>query len=310
MTAYTLPHLPWLRAYEAAARYGSFSAAAQELHVSPAAVSLQIRSLEQHLGFALFERLPRGVQLTEMGSAYLPSVRKAFDTLSMSTAGLFGTPGERTLTVRCTAAFAVLWLAPRLQAFTAAHPGIDVRLFTAIWADGLGAGQADVEIRFGDGHWAGFEVEQLRTEPSIPVCSPVWLQRASASSVPLATLARRHPIHILGCEDLWARWFQSAGSATEEPLARGIQVDTSLTALALAASGAGFAIVLQSFAQADLQSGHLVTPFDGSLVIDDAHYLLLPEGRQRPRPEVLMFCTWLRAQAVHGPAGPSAIKDI
>lgn len=296
MTAYTLPHLPWLRAYESAARYGSFSAAAQELHVSPAAVSLQIRSLEQHLGFALFERLPRGVRLTEMGSAYLPSVRKAFDTLSMSTAGLFGNPGERTLTVRCTAAFAVLWLAPRLQAFRAAHPGIDLRLFTAIWADGLGAGEADVEIRFGDGHWPGFEAERLHTEPSIAVCSPVWLQRASAS-VPLLALARKHPIHILGCEDLWTRWFRSAGSAGGEPVARGIQVDTSLTALALAASGAGFAIVLRSFAQADLQSGRLVTPFDGALVIDDTHYLLLPEGRKRPRPEVLMFCAWLRAQA-------------
>jgi len=295
MTTYTLPHLPWLRAYEAAARYGSFSTAAQELHVSPAAISQQIRALEQHLGFPLFERLPRGVQLTDMGSAYLPSVRKAFDTLSMSTAGLFGSPGQRTLTVRCTAAFAVLWLAPRLQAFNAAHPGIDVRLFTAIWADGLGAGQADVDIRFGDGRWAGFEVEHLRREPSIAVCSPVWLERAD-SATPLPALARQHPIHILGCDDLWARWFQAAGGEPQ-PIARGMQVDTSLTALALAASGAGFAIVLQSFAEAELQSGRLVAPFDGALEIDDAHYLLLPEGRKRPRPEVLMFCAWLRAQA-------------
>jgi hypothetical protein len=135
MPAYTLPHLPWLRAFEAAARQQSFSGAAQELHVSPAAVSQQIRLLEQHLGFVLFRRLPRGVLLTDMGSAYLPSVRKAFDTLSMSTAGLFGSPGRRTLTLRCTAAFAVLWLSPRLQGFIDAHPGIDVRLFTAIWAE-------------------------------------------------------------------------------------------------------------------------------------------------------------------------------
>ncbi|MFO1193838.1 MAG: LysR family transcriptional regulator [Rhodoferax sp.] len=172
MTSYTLPHLPWLRAFEAAARHRNFSAAAQELHLSPAAISLQIRSLEEHLGYALFERLPRGVRLTDMGGAYLPAVRKAFDTLSMSTAGLFGHAGRRALTVRCTAAFAVLWLAPRLPAFLQAHPAIDVRLFTAIWADGLGDGQADVDIRFGDGRWSGFEVQRLHSEPSVPVCSP------------------------------------------------------------------------------------------------------------------------------------------
>lgn len=295
MPAYTLPHLPWLRAFEAAARQQSFSGAAQELHVSPAAISLQIRSLEQHLGFALFRRLPRGVQLTDMGSAYLPSVRKAFDTLAMSTSGLFGSPGRRTLTVRCTAAFAVLWLSPRLQGFIQAHPGIDVRLFTAIWADGLGDDQADVDIRFGDGRWAGYESERLYADVSVPVCSPLWLGRATRK-MPLPVLARRHPIHILGCEDLWARWFQADGQGTE-PLARGLQVDTSLTALELAAAGSGFAIVLRSFAERYLHSGRLVTPFEGLLAIEEAHYLLLPEARQRPRPEVLLLCDWLRAQA-------------
>ena len=295
MTAYTLPHLPWLRAFECAARHQNFSAAAQELHLSPAAVSLQIRSLEEHLGYALFDRLPRGVRLTDMGGAYLPSVRKAFDTLSMSTAGLFGHPGRRTLTVRCTAAFAVLWLAPRLPQFLQAHPGIEVRLFTAIWADGLGAGQADVDIRFGDGRWSGFEVQALHSEPSIPVCSPDWLARATATNT-LPALARAHPIHILGCEDLWARWFLAGGEPAQAPVA-GVQVDTSLTALELAAAGAGFAIVVRSFAQGYLQSGRLVAPFEGSLRIEEAHYLLLPEGRQRPAPEVLLFCDWLRAQA-------------
>lgn len=294
MTSYTLPHLPWLRAFEAAARHRNFSAAAQELHLSPAAISLQIRSLEEHLGYALFERLPRGVRLTGMGGAYLPAVRKAFDTLSMSTAGLFGHAGRRALTVRCTAAFAMLWLAPRLPGFLQAHPAIDVRLFTAIWADGLGDRQADVDIRFGDGRWSGFEVQRLHAEPSIPVCSPAWQARATPQ-MPLLALARAHPIHILGCEDLWARWLQAAGDPA--PAAPGVQVDTSLTALELAAAGAGFAIVLRSFAQGYLQAGRLVAPMAGSLQLEEAHYLLLPEGRQRPRPEALLFCDWLRAQA-------------
>ena len=295
MTAYTLPHLPWLRAYEAAARKLSFSGAALELHVSPAAVSLQIRSLEQHLGFPLFERLPRGVRLTDMGRAYLPSVRKAFDTLSMSTTGLFGGQGRQSLSVRATAAFAVLWLAPRLQGFLDAYPGIDVRLFSAIWTDGLGPDQVDVEIRFGAGRWDGFECELIRQEPSVPVCSPLWRSRVSRKT-PMLSLARQHLIHIMGCEDLWSRWFLAHGAAIG-PDQRKLQVDTSLSALELASADAGFAIVLKSFAETHLRSGRLISPFGGELAIDEAHYLLLPQRADRPRPEVLLFREWLLQQA-------------
>ncbi len=295
MRGHALPHLPWLRAFEAAARRQSFSGAAQDLHLSVAAVSLQIRSLEQHLGFALFERLARGVQLTDMGRAYLPSVRKAFDELAAATAGLFGGKAEQSVTVRATAAFAVLWLAPRLHVFMQAYPGIRMRLYTSIWADGLNADAVDVDIRFGDGRWEGFDVTLLRHEPSIAVCSPAWKQRANRKQA-LALLAQRHLIHIMGCEDLWTRWFLAAGDVAA-PLPQGVQVDTSLSALELAAAGAGFAIVLQSFAQPYLASGRLIAPFHRSLEISDAHYLLNPSSRARPRPEVLLFRNWLLAQA-------------
>jgi LysR family transcriptional regulator, glycine cleavage system transcriptional activator len=296
--SYTLPHLPWLRSFEAAARNLSFSNAASELHLTPAAVSLQIRSLEQHLGFQLFERLPRGVRLTDMGRAYLPSVRKAFDELSLSTAGLFGSRGDRSVTIRSTASFALLWLAPRLNAFLEAYPEVEVRLFTAIWADALEAQQADIDIRFGDGRWEGFEVEQIRKEPSIPVCSPGWLARTSDPAA-LAELAQRHLIHIMGCEDLWTRWFRAAGTADYQA-AKGLQVDSSLIALELASAGSGFALVLRSFAEPHIASGRLVTPFPGELGIDQAHYLLLPEGESRPRPEVLLFREWLLQTANSG----------
>lgn len=293
--SYALPHLPWLRAFEAAARKQSFTGAAKELHVSPAAISLQIKSLEQHLGLQLFERLARGVVLTEMGRAYLPSVRKAFDELSMSTTGLFGSKGRQTVTVRCTAAFAVLWLAPRLPQFMQAHPTIELRLFTSVWADGLGADQADLDIRFGDGRWPGHDIRLLRHEPSVPVCSPQWLRKARRKEV-LSALARQHLIHIMGCEDLWTRWFQSHGDAALDSQ-RGVQVDTSLTALELASAGSGFAIVLRSFAQPYLASGRLVAPFAGELPIEQAHYLLLPERDTRPSAAVLLFCEWLLEQA-------------
>ncbi|WP_025130345.1 LysR substrate-binding domain-containing protein [Pseudomonas sp. PH1b] len=288
---YQLPNLPWLRSFEAAARNLSFSTAANELHMTPAAISLQIRSLEQYLGFQLFERLPRGVRLTDMGQAYLPSVRKAFDGLAMSTAGLFGSRGDQSLTVRSSAAFAVLWLAPRLHRFMAAYPGIDVRLLADIWADAMGADDSAIDIRFGDGRWEGFEVELIQREASVPVCSAHWLHKAQDEPA-LISMAQDNLIHIMGCEDLWTRWFRAAG-CEDYRSTQGLQVDTSLTALELASAGSGFALVLQSFAKPYLDSGRLVSPFAGELAIEQCHYLLLPEGRNRPSPSVLLFRQWL-----------------
>jgi LysR family glycine cleavage system transcriptional activator len=289
--SYSFPHLPWLRSFEAAARNLSFTAAASELHLSPAAVSLQIRSLEQHLGFPLFERLPRGVRLTDMGRAYLPSIRKAFDGLSLSTVGLFGSRGDRSVTVRSTASFAILWLAPRLNSFLEAYPDIDVRLFTAIWADALEAEQSDIDIRFGDGRWEGYEVELIKKESSVPVCSPAWHSRAG-NPAELAEYSQRHLIHIMGCEDLWTRWFRATG-AESYTAPKGIQVDSSLIALELACAGSGCALILRSFTTPYIEAGRLIAPFEGELKIEQAHYLLRPEGEGPQRPEVLLFREWL-----------------
>lgn len=296
--SYNLPHLPWLRTFEAAARSLSFSAAAEDLHMTAAAVSLQIRSLEQYLGFQLFERLPRGVRLTDMGLAYLPSVRKALDELAVSTVGLFGSRGDRSITVRSTAAFAVLWLAPRLQSFLEAHPNIEVRLLADIWSNAQGADQSAIDIRFGDGHWEGFDAELIQKEASIPLCSPGWLERAGSYEA-LVTFARQHPIHIMGCEDLWTRWFRSV-DIQEDGIRKGLQVDTSLTALELASAGSGFALVLRSLAQSYIDSGRLVSPFAGELPIEQAHYLLQPKTGKRPSPEVLIFRQWLLETARSG----------
>lgn len=289
--SYKLPHLPWLRTFEAAARSLSFSAAAEDLHMTAAAVSLQIRSLEQYLGFQLFERLPRGVRLTDMGSAYLPSVRKAFDELALSTVGLFGSRGDCSITVRSTAAFAVLWLAPKLHSFIEAYPDIEVRLLADIWADAQGADQSAIDIRFGDGQWEGFDAELIQKEASIPVCSPRWIEQADSPAM-LANLAQQNLIHIMGCEDLWTRWFRAAG-IKENSVRKGLQVDTSLTALELASAGSGFALVLRSLTKSYIDSGRLVSPFEGELPIEQAHYLLQPKAGKRASPEVMFFRQWL-----------------
>jgi LysR family glycine cleavage system transcriptional activator len=283
---YQLPPLAWLRAFEAAARHGSFTAASTELHLTQAAVSHQVRSLERHLGFPLFERLPRNLRLTDMGGAYLPSIRKAFDELSTSTVGLFGPMDLKSLTLRAPVSYAVLWLAPRLKSFHAAYPHIDIRLCSAIWADALADERTDIDIRFGHGHWPGFRAELIRNEGAVPVC------RADSNGDSVAALARRSLIHVMGGEDLWQRLFRRL-ALSELDAGQRIKVDTSLAALEMAASGLAPTIVLRSFAEPLIEANRLVRLVDIELPLEESHYLLIPEGRKRGRPEALLFRDWL-----------------
>lgn len=292
--------MTWLRAFEAAARYGSFTAAAREINLTQAAVSHQVRSLEKHLGFPLFERLARSLRLSDMGKAYLPSVRKAFDELSASTAGLFGPVGERAVTVRAPISFTVLWLAPRLGGFLRAYPDIDIRLFSALWADALPAEEADIDIRLGNGRWPGLQSEEVMNEGALPVCGKAF----AAANGPLETaadFAGKPLVQIMGFEDLWMRFFRSAGveAAGVEAAGptRGIKVDSSLAALELVASGTGCALVMRSLARHFVDSGRLIIPIDHELPLEQSHYLVKPEGGAHPKPEALLFRDWLLDQA-------------
>lgn len=295
---YPLPPLNWLRAFEAAARHTSFTAAATELGLTPAAVSHQVRSLEKDLGFALFERLPRSLQLTDMGRAYLPSVRKAFDELSASTAGLFGPMGGQAVTVRAPITTAVLWLGPRLTSFKAAYPEIDVRLASTLWADALTPEDIDIDIRLGHGRWPGFEAELLWNESAVPLCSPAYYTDQGKPKT-LAALAGLDLIHITGYEDFWMRLFH-AGQVEGPSAQRGFRVDTSLAALEMAAAGLGCTMVLGSFARRDLETGRLVRPLEIDLPLDQSHYFVMPDDGRRLRPEALLFRDWLFDEARQG----------
>lgn len=291
---YQIPPLTALHAFEASARLLSFSAAATELNLSQAAVSHRVRTLEQHLGFQLFERLPRSLRLTDMGRAYLPSVRKAFDELSASTASLFGPVGERSLTVRAPISYAILWLAPRLQSFLERYPDIDIRICSAIWAEGLTPEETDVDIRLGHGDWPGCEAKLIRHEQAVPLCSPRHYGEAlpdSAEALALCPL-----VFTTGFEDLWNRFFQSAGVDPGRGCSR-INVDTSLAALELAASGPRCAMVLNSFAESFVEAGRLVQPVQAEVPVDISHYLLIPEEGTRQKPETRIFQEWLLEEA-------------
>lgn len=289
--SYELPPLTWLRAFEAAARLNSFTGAARELNMTQPAVSHQIKSLEEHLGFRLFERHAQRIDLTELGLAYMPAVRQAFSQLSAATGGIFGVTGARAVTVRSSPGFATLWLCRRLPAFKRANPSIEVRLYTAIWSDALSNGQADLEVRYGDGQWPGYEVSALLDQPSIVVCAPETAERLSARPT-VAEIAEFELVRIMGCENYWERWFRSAG-IEEPPNHRGITVDNSLAALEVAAAGEGFALVLQSFAEPYLETGRVVAPCDHVVAAKPAHHLLVPETGVHKRPEVLIFRDWL-----------------
>jgi len=290
-----LPTLTWLRAFEAAARTSSFAAAAAELNLTSGAISYQIRALEAHLGFALFERLPRGVKLTPMGVAYLPPVRKAFEELADSTVGLFGGSERVQITVHAPVSLAALWLAPKLPAFSVANPSIEVRLSSVIWDNAVLDEATDLEIRYGAGHWHGYRSERLLNQNILPVCSPTLLRAAQVNSDPAALLPR-HLIHIMGYENHWLKVRQTLELA-DFPASECPTVDTTIAALELAAAGAGVALAHRIFLDAYFATGRLVKALPQDFPDDNSYFVITPERPQRIRREVQLFREWLLAIA-------------
>lgn len=291
-----LPNLAWLRSFEAAARTSSFAAAATELSLTPGAISYQIRALEAHLGFSLFERLPRGVKLTAMGVAYLPPVRKAFEELADSTVGLFGGTERVQVTVHAPVSLAALWLAPKLSSFSAAHPTIDVRLSSVIWDNAVPDEATDLEIRYGMGHWHGYRAEHLLNQPIMAVCSPLLL-RAVRSAGEAQPLLPAHLIHTMGYENQWLKVRQGLGLGNlgANP---GPSVDTMLAALEMAAGGTGCAVAHRIFLSAYLSTGRLVPAIDREFADDYSYFVVTPERPQRPRREVQQMRDWLISTAL------------
>jgi LysR family transcriptional regulator, glycine cleavage system transcriptional activator len=293
--AYGLPPLNWLRAFEASARHLSFAKAAGDLNLTPTAVSHQVRSLERHLRHPLFERLPRGLRLTEMGAAYLPYVRRAFEDLSATTTKLFGQSEASSITVRAPVSFLTLWLAPRLPRFQLRYPGIDILFLSTIWADAQPDEAVDIDIRFGEGAWAGYEAEPLMHDDSVVIC-PRHVATRGNDKHRLAEIARGHLIHVVGHENHWAEAFRLVGLALPREV-KGLRVDNSVTAVSMAAAGAGSTIVLRPFAERAQELMPLHQPFAFELPVEQAHYLLMPRERRTTRPEVLLFRSWLLEEA-------------
>ena len=289
MSRRDLPPLTWLRAFEASARHQSFTLAADELAMTQAAVSKQVRLLEQHLAEALFERRPRSLVLTRVGADYLPKVHEALDRLAAATAEVFGMRRAGALTVRAPAGFAVNWIAPRLAGFYAQHPGVDLRLVSSIWNEEGLAQPVHFDIRYGLGAWPGHKATRLTDEAATPVCAPALVP---ALQRPEDLLGQRL-LHVMGYEEGWAAWLAAAG-VTQRP-ARAAHFDTSLMALAVAAAGGGVALARRAMRGPDLASGRLVAPFALDVPMREGFFLLEPEGGAR-HAQAALFRDWLLAR--------------
>ena len=280
------PHLPLnaLRAFEAAARHLSFTNAAIELCVTPAALSHQVKSLEERLGLALFRRLPRGLALTDEGQALLPVLRDAFDRIADALGRFEGGVMREVLSVGVVGTFAVGWLMPRLPDFQSANPFVDLRLSTNNNRVDIAAEGLDFAIRFGDGAWHGTEAILLFEAPITPLCSPSVAARLEKPE----DLQREVLLRSYRSED-WPDWFRSAGLPA--PPLSGPVFDSSWVMIEAALQAAGVALAPPCMFGRELREGRLARPFECQ-VVTGAYWLTRLKSRE-PTEAMAAFQRWI-----------------
>jgi LysR family glycine cleavage system transcriptional activator len=288
-----LPPPAWLRTFESAARHLSFTRAAHELSVTQSAVSQQIRLLEDRLGESLFHRLPQSLQLTEAGRAYLPVVRDAFERLRLGTHEVFGQGRRELVTIRTTPGFGEFWLAPRLPDLFARHPGIDVRIASAVWNPELMEAGVDLEVRYGLAEWPDLHSQRLTTEVVTPVCAPEVATRLDERG---EALANERLLHTDGFRNGWAEWLAAAGADATVDAGSGCHFDTAIMPLSLAVRGAGVALGRRSLTQGSIARGELVEPFETALAVDEGFHLVWLSDRPLSA-EADLVRQWLVDQA-------------
>ena len=289
-------HLPLnaLRAFEASARHLSFTRAADELCVSQAAVSHQVKALEQRLGAVLFRRLPRGLSLTDEGAALVPVLRDSFDRIGAVLDRFADGRFREVLTVGVVGTFAIGWLIPRLPDFQRLYPLIDLRLLTNNNRVDLAGEGLDCAIRFGDGAWAGADADRLLAAPLSPLCAPATARLLREP----ADLARQTLLRSYRTDE-WEGWFRAAG--TQPPAIRGPVFDSSLTMAETAARGAGVALLPVAMFERELAEERLVRPFAAE-VLTGAYWLVRLKSRALT-PALGQFRDWLINAAAPAPAG-------
>jgi LysR family transcriptional regulator, glycine cleavage system transcriptional activator len=312
-----LPPLNALRAFESAARHLSFKKAAAELYVTPAAVSHQIKALEDYLGFPLFRRLTRALELTNEAHLMLPKLREGFASLAAAIARVREASGAGRLTVIAPPSFTTRWLMPKLNRFTTAHPDIELHLASSVQmiddSEAAAAGEvalADaaedapaVTIRFGSGRYPGMEVDRLFRPYYVPVCSP----RLREGELPLDTpwdLRFHNLIHDDSIPDRaerprWETWLQIA-KVEGVDFSRGPHFSDASLALQAAIDGLGVALGLRPLVDDEVAEGRLVVPFDLPVPTNYAFYLVAEEAVAQ-LPAIVAFRKWLLEESAQVP---------
>lgn len=287
-----VPPLKAVLAFDAAARHSSVTDAAEELHVSPSAVSHQIRLLEDYFGVALFRRVHRRLDLTDAGRGYLQFVETAFDRLEAGTRRVVDQGFSDVLTVHCAPSFAPSWLMPRLPDFLQRHPEIDVRLHATPDEADFQRTNVDVEIRHGNGNWPGMLVVPVLSEEVVPLASPKLCDRLPPDPSP-NDIARLPLIHSERSPVKWPMWLEANG-ITGVDLTSGLRFDRGYLSIQAAVSGLGVALESAIFASREIASGELMRLCDGRSVCPDAqaHYLICPRAHAAAR-KVQVFVDWI-----------------
>lgn len=291
-----LPSLTALRAFEAAARHGALSKAADELAVTPGAIGHQVKSLEEDLGIELLRREGRGLAVTAEGAAGLADLRRGFDALAQGVEAIRAATRPEGITISVAPSFVSLWLIPRLDRFWALHPGVDVRIDTKWGLTDFARDGVDLAIRYGPGGYDPLYFERLFNDDCFAVCSP----HLATADRPLDTPADlRH--HVLLHVDPgqfnkdwpdWRMWLTAAGVADKVDYSRGSRFYISDLALRAAVQGHGVALSSRPLATDLMRAGRLIQPFDFSLCVDFGYWLVCPPEKLQ-QPLVRAFTDWL-----------------
>jgi LysR family glycine cleavage system transcriptional activator len=295
-------YLNAMRAFEASARHQSFSQAAAELNVTPAAVGQLVRSLEEWLGTPLFVRGTGGrarLVPTDIAERALPDIRAGFDRLSLGLERLKEGAASGVLTVTVSPAFAAKWLLPRIERFQAACPDTDVRLDTSLKLLDFVAQGIDIGVRYGSGSWPDLVAEKLMEEEIFPVCAPALSKRAKWREP--GDLARETLIHDLSVDShagfaTWSAWFKHAGIATGAA-SRGLKINNSAAVLQAAIDGRGIALARSVMARDDVAAGRLVRLFPEVSVASTLAYYVVYRSECGSLPRLVAFRDWIVREA-------------
>lgn len=291
-----IPPLNPLRVFEVVARTLNLTAAARELNVTQSAVSRQIGTLESYLGVELFRRERHGVVLTRVGQTYAEQILPAFDAIALATDRLTKATGHGSLRVRTYTTFAAKWLIPRLPAFKQAHPGIDVRIVTAVPDVDFDRDGVDLAIQFGNGQWSRAEADLLFIDEIEPVCTPAYLKQHGGIRQRQKLLAGPLLVSQFRRGD-WDDWLGAQGLADNAAGGERMYFSSSVLTWQAAMDGLGMAIGQRALLAQELKSGQLVRPFALPLQRDSGHYLVRPSVQRESR-KVTVFRDWILQAAI------------